>query len=232
MNLSAMKKCTKCGIEKELSEFYKHLSSKGGIRSICKICSDSDHKKYVTTNVEKMREWDKIYRHKRRKSHPVESRRGSQKWGKAHPVERREQNKRWAANNPDKVKAIRKKRDAKKRSTLKGKLSRNISIRIYSYLRNGSKARRHWEGLVGWTVDQLRSHLEKQFKNGMSWENYGKGGWEVDHKIPIAAFNFNTPEDIDFKRCWSLSNLQPLEASANRKKSNKLTEPFQPSLTI
>jgi hypothetical protein len=49
---------------------------------------------------------------------------------------------------------------------------------------------------------------------------------------PITAFNFNTPEDIDFKRCWALSNLQPLWARDNLSKQNKLIKPFQPSLLL
>jgi hypothetical protein len=65
----------------------------------------------------------------------------------------------------------------------------------------------------------------------MNRENYGLF-WEVDHKIPVAAFNFQTPEDPDFKKCWSLKNLQPLGKSENRRKQDRVDKPFQPSLTI
>ncbi len=65
----------------------------------------------------------------------------------------------------------------------------------------------------------------------MSWENYGTV-WEIDHKIPIAAFNFERPEDIDFKKCWELKNLRPLEIYKNRSKQARIDKPFQPSLTI
>jgi hypothetical protein len=64
----------------------------------------------------------------------------------------------------------------------------------------------------------------------MSWENYGK--WHIDHRIPIDAFNFTCPEDIDFTQCWALRNLRPLWAVDNIKKSNKLEKPFQPSLLL
>jgi hypothetical protein len=73
-------------------------------------------------------------------------------------------------------------------------------------------------------------HLEKQFLPGMSWENMGE--WHIDHKIPIAAFNFEKPEDIDFKRCWALKNLQPLWKSENCIKGAKIDKPFQPSLNL
>jgi hypothetical protein len=62
------------------------------------------------------------------------------------------------------------------------------------------------------------------------WKNYGE--WHVDHKIPQSAFNFETPEDIDFKKCWALKNIQPMWAKENIIKSNRINKPFQPSLRI
>ena len=95
---------------------------------------------------------------------------------------------------------------------------------------HGIKNGRHWEDLVGYTVSELKNHLEKKFKKGMTWENYGQ--WHIDHKIPMSVFNYQRPEDIDFKKCWALENLQPLWRIENIKKSNKLTRPFQPSLAL
>jgi 5-methylcytosine-specific restriction endonuclease McrA len=95
----------------------------------------------------------------------------------------------------------------------------------------GVKAGRHWESLVGYNVDQLKKHLEKRFKVGMTWDNYGPY-WHIDHIIPISAFNFETPNDIDFKKCWALKNLQPLEAVENLRKNDRLKIPFQPSFFI
>ena len=113
----------------------------------------------------------------------------------------------------------------------KGKLSSNISRAIRFSIKKNSKANRHWEMLVDFTIDQLKKHLEKRFKPGMTWENYGSV-WEIDHKIPIAVFNFEKPEDIDFRLCWSLKNLQPLDASENVRKKDKIIKPFQPSLLM
>ena len=96
----------------------------------------------------------------------------------------------------------------------------------------GNKKGNHWEKLVGYTVGQLKKHLEKQFKEGMAWENYGRYGWEIDHIVPISAFNFSSPDNIDFKRCWALKNLRPLWRIDNRIKNDKLIKPFQPSLLL
>jgi 5-methylcytosine-specific restriction endonuclease McrA len=64
----------------------------------------------------------------------------------------------------------------------------------------------------------------------MSWDNCNE--WHIDHIIPKAAFNYEKPEDIDFKKCWALKNLQPLWAKENHEKKDKLLKPFQPSLQI
>jgi len=96
-----------------------------------------------------------------------------------------------------------------------------MSSRIWQSLakgKNGSK----WEIFVGYTVDDLKRHLEKQFQPSMTWDNYGK--WHIDHIIPISAFSFTRPEDIDFKQCWALENLQPLWAKENLRKSNKILD--------
>ena len=96
----------------------------------------------------------------------------------------------------------------------------------------GNKNGHHWENLVGYAFDELRKHLEKQFTEGMSWDNYGMGGWVIDHKIPKAIFNFTKPEHQDFRRCWALKNLQPMWERDNLIKQAKIDKHFQPSLLI
>ena len=66
------------------------------------------------------------------------------------------------------------------------------------------------------------SHIESQFKEGMSWKNHGIHGWHIDHIRPISSFNFESCNDPEFKECWALENLQPLWAKENLSKSNKI----------
>lgn len=138
-------------------------------------------------------------------------------------------NKNWRLANPEKQKAITQKRDAKRRSTPKGRLNDFMSRGLWYSLR-GRKGGMPWTDLVDFTVGQLKTHLEKQFRDGMTWENYGE--WHIDHIIPIAVFNFEKAQDIDFKRCWRLSNLQPLWALDNVKKGARLNKQFQPALCL
>lgn len=152
-------------------------------------------------------------------------------WQIAHPEKRREYSrktyKKWSQANPDKVREI----DRRKRATGKGRVSDAISRAIRKSLAQGVKNKRHWEDMVGFSIDDLKIHLEKQFKPGMTWENYGSF-WNIDHKIPVAVFNFETPEDTDFKRCWAIRNLQPMEARENFIKGAKINKPFQPGLAL
>lgn len=82
-------------------------------------------------------------------------------------------------------------------------------------LRSG-KQERPWAELVGYGLEELMAHLERQFLPGMAWSNIG--GWHVDHIIPLAAFSFETPQDEEFKAAWALTNLRPLWAEQNRAK--------------
>lgn len=104
------------------------------------------------------------------------------------------------------------------------RVRRTISSAITSSLKRYSKQqgrRPRWEALTGYSVDDLRRHLERQFKKGMTWDNIGKGGWHIDHIIPVASFKIETAGDPEFRACWALSNLRPLWAIENQRKHAK-----------
>ncbi len=107
----------------------------------------------------------------------------------------------------------------KRRKNTEYRLNNIISPAICLSLK-GKKAGRRWEKLVGYTVEDLIKHLEKQFDDKMNWDNYGSY-WEIDHIKPKSLFHYRTSEDIEFIKCWGLDNLQPLEKTKNRKKHNK-----------
>jgi len=198
---------------------------------------DAKTKKWVKSNSEKRKAIIKKYyiTHKEQHKATVKACR------MANLKKYKETASRWQKNNPDKVKAATKKyfesnkekintkRRQKYKTDPKFALNHNISEVIRCSLKD-NKNGRHWEILVGYTLKQLVKHLEKQFTEGMTWENYGL--WHVDHKIPISAHNFTKPEHTDFKKAWALKNLQPLWAKDNCVKHNKLITHFQPSLMI
>lgn len=82
----------------------------------------------------------------------------------------------------------------------------------------GNKLGKKWVDLVGYTEKDLLIRIESQFKEGMSWANYGEK-WEIDHIVPKSLFKFKKPTDAGFKECWGLHNLRPLWKEENMKKS-------------
>lgn len=104
------------------------------------------------------------------------------------------------------------------------KISSNISSSMRNSLKSNrlSKNGRHWENIVGYSVQELKEHLEKLFKPGMNWRNKGKNGWHIDHRIPINFFQYNSTDDVEFKYCWSLNNLQPLWEKDNVRKNDRI----------
>jgi len=99
-------------------------------------------------------------------------------------------------------------------------------IRIYDAL-NGRIKSDTTKNLIGCPIDYLRQHIESQFKDGMSWENYGRGWgnkgmkeWHIDHIYPLASFDLTKPLEQRIACHWS--NLQPLWAKENLEKSAKI----------
>jgi len=102
------------------------------------------------------------------------------------------------------------------------RLNRNMSNAMYKSLKTG-KGGAHWEALGGYTCSELIAHLEKQFTEGMTWENYGE--WHIDHIIPLYWFVFEKTTDKGFKKAWALENLRPMWGADNIRKGNKLFYP-------
>lgn len=140
--------------------------------------------------------------------------------------------KRWREANPEKVRIANNKwKKERRKIDLKYNLTKKISETIRMSLK-GNKNGRHWEALVEYTLNDLIKRLKRTMPKGYAWQDYLDGKLHIDHKIPISAFNFDKSNQIDFRRCWALSNLQLLPAKENLEKYNKLTKPFQPTLKL
>ncbi|UYE95789.1 hypothetical protein KNLIENLN_00022 [Sinorhizobium phage NV1.1.1] len=224
-NVVQVKTCTKCGETKSV-ELYHRDNRNGGHRSFCKSCHSADAAKWRLENPERHKEYnDKWYQENKARKNKK-----AREWQNNNPDKVRAYQEKWRSENPEKAREQHKKADDKKRSTPKGRLENNVKAAVHRGLTKGSKNGRRTFEVLGYTLDDLRKHLERKFKPGMTWDNYGE--WHVDHIIPLAAHNYETPDDPDFKRAWALSNLQPLWRMENQSKSAKLTKPFQPSLLL
>jgi hypothetical protein len=113
-------------------------------------------------------------------------------------------------------------RQKKLRSTPEGHIHHTLSARIRLALVNNTKSKKTIQ-YTGCDFSFLKQYLEKQFKKGMTWENYGMHGWHIDHIIPCALFDLS--DNDQQKQCFHYSNLRPLWGVDNMNKKVKLLEP-------
>ena len=96
----------------------------------------------------------------------------------------------------------------------------NVSSSIYQALKaNGWTKGGSTFDYLPYSPEELMEHLEKQFDEHMTRDNYGTY-WHIDHIKPHVMSNYDSLDHPDFQKCWALENLQPLEASENMSKGS------------
>lgn len=204
------KQCSKCNKKHNIENFHNQKASADGKSSYCKNC----HKKYCTKwklkNKKKIQQQQKQYKIKNKEI-------------------LNQYNKQWIKENPDKILAIRRKhrekykdkinkqRRKKRKENINFRLRTIISNRIRMALSRGSKNSTAYD-LTGCSWEHLKLYLENRFTVGMSWDNFGE--WHIDHIKPCCSFDLTDTQQQ--KLCFHYTNLQPLWAIDNLKKSGKL----------
>ena len=107
------------------------------------------------------------------------------------------------------------------------KLAKRIRTRVGKFIRHKKCA--PTSTLTGCSWHMLRDWLESKFKRGMTWDNYGKV-WHIDHIMPCASFDLTKPDQQ--RACFHYSNLQPMFAVENIKKSDKMPSNHEPELPL
>lgn len=131
----------------------------------------------------------------------------------------REKNKEYRLKNKDRLKIYHREYKKNKRNIDSSyKLISNVRTKTYQSIKLNVKHKSTIE-LLGCSVEELKKHLELKFKEGMSWENYSKKGWHIDHIKPCASFDLSDPEQQ--KICFHYTNLQPLWWWENLSKADK-----------
>ena len=93
------------------------------------------------------------------------------------------------------------------------RIEQSIRARVLKFI-SGERKTISTKELLGASIDKTRSHLEKQFLDGMTWENHGE--WHIDHIKPCSSFDLTDSKQQ--KECLHYLNLQPLWAIENIKK--------------
>jgi hypothetical protein len=212
-----MKVCSRCLRNLPDECYHKASSRKSGLQPKCKEC----RKECLNIDAEKERK-SKWYQ-----EHKEYANSKSKEWAEENEEKRKEISRNYYHNNKEEIKKRltsierREKRNAYQRKRCKEDMSFRISCSlrrsIHKYLRK-VKNRLHFKELIGCSVDFLVHHIEAQFVDGMSWDNYGSK-WHIDHIKPCTKFDLSIKEEQ--LKCYHYSNLQPMWAIDNIKKSNK-----------
>ena len=220
--------CKKCGVKKNLSEFYRDKTYKKGFKSKCKLCLSDEGKTYYknhkTEHKDRMKKFhiDKpkySVEYYDKNPHKLEDkklkdRQSSKKYYHENKLSKLEKSKKYYYNNCKNNPLYWEKR----KDYSKDKYSNNIEFRLQLIVRS-----RIYQGIKNFNYKKKNSnieelgcyiksyivYLEQQFDENMNWGNYGIY-WEIDHTIPISkggGFHY--------------TNTTPMEITENRKKSNK-----------
>ena len=208
--------CKKCNIEKDFDTInFPCVKVKGKIylEKSCKACKikrglELRHKRYHK---------DPEFR-KKVLSHNDKSRIANQIVKNDTWKRRVEKSKEWKAKNRDKVRQRDKDRHYKRYADPTYRVSKQMSNKINLLIKD--KNNTSWVKCVEYSINDLMTHLEAKFRDGMTWDNYGSH-WHIDHIKPVSWFKFTSKNDAEFKQCWALSNLQPLLVKENLTKGNR-----------
>ncbi len=178
------------------------------------------------------KEETKIYMKKWFKNHPENIKKSQKKYYEKNREKMIKSSRQWAINNYERVKELaRNWRRNKWRTDLKFNLTvkvfRVINLSIKKNKKGGS-----WEKLVGYNLEDLIKKLKSTIPNGYTWQDYLSGKLQMDHIMPISAFNYTKPDHFNFKKCWALSNLRLLPVEENKNKRASLIKPFQQLLEL
>ena len=185
-------------------------------------------KQYQLRNKEKIKGYKKQYCEKNKEK----IKKYKEQWDIKNKEKQKQYMKQWYISHKEhRNEYYRQYQNKKRRADLKYNLNRRMSCAIWKTLKS-NKAGRYWESLVGYTVEDLKKRLQSTMPEGYTWQDYMDGKLHIDHRIPIAAHNFDNSNQIDFRNCWALNNLQLLPAEENLIKGAKLEQPFQPSLKM
>jgi hypothetical protein len=153
-----MKTCSKCNIEKPLTEFYRRKASKNSLLGTCKLCEKERGKSYRQLNSEKEKERKMNWKKNNPNYHS--------EYCKSNRTRINQTVNNNFENNPIE------------------KLKKNYRNRFVKYI---NRKKIPSNTILGCDWDTFKTYLESKFIQDMNWNNYGQFGWHLDHIIPLAT---------------------------------------------
>lgn len=201
---------------------YKRIYNKANADKIAKQKREYNKKnkdkiaknkaEYYLSNHERFLEKSREYCAENREANTKRAR----EWRKSNPERDAENHRRWREENREYLADYRK---ARWKENAQYRLSCLLRTRLNKFVSGGIKSGSAVSDL-GCSVHELKDHLESQFKEGMTWDNLGVGGWHIDHIVPLSSFDLTDREQL-LEACH-YTNLQPLWAEENLRKGNKI----------
>ncbi len=216
------KKCKRCNETKTEECFY--LNKKTLKRAnICIACDKKRLKEYRIKNKDKLsartKEWQK--------QNPEKAKKNRDNWARKHKEKVNAKSKRWKDKNKKHSLEYNSAVYASRKHDPMYMLPRNLRTRLYQAIKHNFKSGSAVASL-GCSIKSFKKYMESKFydnkktKMKMSWDNYGKNGWHIDHIIPLASFDLSDASQLAI--ACHYTNLQPLWAEENFKKGNRVEE--------
>lgn len=197
------KYCWYCDKNLDSSLFHKSKSRSDGLQGMCKDCHKSYRQKWLCNNRDQYKQSCQLWASKNKK----QVYNTKKEW--------RKKNKEYFRKHQREYKAQKRQDDPMFRITS------NLRNRVRKAIKGINKSQTTIE-LLGCSIEDFKQHIEKQFKKGMTWNNYGK--WQLDHIRPCCSFDLTDPKQQ--KECFNYSNTQPLWKKEHREKTTKDTKNY------
>lgn len=232
---SGLRTCTGCKVELPATKEYFHAYKRApdGCRAVCRTCRAKDNAENRESRAKKKREhWaankDRLLAVSRNYyAENIEAQREAARL--RHWKNREDRLQKMQEYRVANLEALNAKKRVASLAAYHNRYGKDLEFTVKHRMRslirtslaNGRSGKRMQE-ILGYTTYELRQHLEKLFCNGMNWEQFMAGEIHIDHVVPIAAFKIESDDSEEFRKCWALSNLQPLWARDNLSKGSKM----------
>ena len=218
--MNTTKKCSRCQEEKEFSEFNKSKRHLFGLHSQCRVCQKEYKLEWYLKNQDKCLDYNKQPDVKRN----AKTRRDIKYTNPVYKEELLHKNKIRRRGEPAKI-AQRKNEKWRRENNLNYRMRQALNSRLVKALHNNNNTAYKLASileLTGCTMPEFVSYIETLWVDDMSWDNYGKRGWHLDHIIPCRKFDLSKLDEQ--KACYNYTNFQPLWWYDNLKKGSSLPD--------
>jgi len=137
------------------------------------------------------------------------------KKGKQYRLDNVDKLKQYRLDNKNKTNEYRKN---KKEIDINYKITCNLRTRLWSAIKNDYKSGSAVNDL-GCTIEYFKTYIESKFENNMTWDNWGRYTWHLDHIKPLSSFDLSNKEE--FLIAVNYKNIQPMWWKDNLIKGGK-----------